>query len=227
MKNNESVTNVARVRGSSCVGSDTFSSELNHIAHLWTFLSLITFPTLKTHFFSAVQIWSFPSYLVFIFTCFQFVDYIAWTALSQLQMIRRATCVPSTTELCLRVPTHMPFAFKLTEGSFSSVILGLQWSSDGTVHQWRYARAARARQALHHTSCLRCPTDHVRDTVETVTMRTRHRVARGHTHALQLQRRQVTTDGCDVMRRWRVATKFVKTRVPELLPVLESVGNAS
>ena len=125
MKNNESVTNVARVRGSSCVGSDTFSSELNHIAHFWTFLPLITFPTLKTHSFSAVQIWSFPSYLVFSFTFFRFVDYITWTALSQLQMTRRATCLPSTTELCLRVPTHMPIAFKLTEGSFSFRYFGL------------------------------------------------------------------------------------------------------
>ena len=51
------------------------------------------------------------------------------------------------------------------------------------------------------------PTDHVRDAVETVTMQTRHQVARGHTRALHLQRRRVTTDGRDVTRCWRVATK--------------------
>ena len=51
-----------------------------------------------------------------------------------------------------------------------------------------------------------CCRHHVRDAVETVTMRTRHRVARGHTHTLHLQRRQVMTDGRDVTRRWKLDT---------------------
>ena len=140
MKNNESVTNVARVRGSSCVGSDTFSSELNHIAHLWTSLSLITFPTLKTHFFSAVQIWSFPSYLVFIFTFFRFVDYIAWYCIV-------TTTNDQTRNLCTcyhRVMPSCPYAhaicFQIDRGVFQFPLFwacgGLQ---DGAVHQWRYA----------------------------------------------------------------------------------------